>query len=201
MQQLRGANAHFSDDLLSSLLNEPLQGHGIFWSSSGGRAYPIPIRVLLFEGIYPRADPAYDLAPVDCYARELRSRFAQRLADVTEAAGGASSAAVEDKAGPAPPTEDQPVDVFATMEKAAIKGVLAAGSVKQRIDRGGIPWRGVMADLAEALPGDVDDADQVTYHLVPKALDRIYGAGNWTTERRESRSNPGSTTVWVVKKP
>jgi hypothetical protein len=195
------ANAHFSDDLLSSLLNEPLQGHGIFWSSSGGRAYPIPIRVLLFEGLYHRADPSYNLPAVECYATELRARFAQRLADVTEAAGGATSADVEDEAGAVPPTDDQPVDVFATMEEAAIQRAIASGVIEQKVNRGGIAWRGAMAELAKALPTEVDDPDQVTYNLVPRALDRIYGAGNWVTERRPSLSKPGSTTVWIVKRP
>jgi DNA helicase HerA-like ATPase len=37
-------SAHFSDDLLSSLLNEPIPGHGVFWSSAGETPYPIPIR-------------------------------------------------------------------------------------------------------------------------------------------------------------
>jgi DNA helicase HerA-like ATPase len=31
LQALKKANAHFSDDLLSTLLNEPLIGHGTFW--------------------------------------------------------------------------------------------------------------------------------------------------------------------------
>ncbi len=33
---LKRANAHFSDDLLATLLNEPLVGHGVFWSSAPG---------------------------------------------------------------------------------------------------------------------------------------------------------------------
>jgi DNA helicase HerA-like ATPase len=37
---LRKANAHFSDDLLSALLNEPIPGQGVFWSSVGGKPYP-----------------------------------------------------------------------------------------------------------------------------------------------------------------
>ena len=32
------ANAHFSQDLLSALLNEPMPGQGVFWSSVGGKA-------------------------------------------------------------------------------------------------------------------------------------------------------------------
>jgi len=36
LQNVRRANAHFSDDLLSSLLNEPIVGQGVFWSSVKG---------------------------------------------------------------------------------------------------------------------------------------------------------------------
>ena len=34
LKALKYANAHFSDDLLRSLLNEPIVGHSIFWSSA-----------------------------------------------------------------------------------------------------------------------------------------------------------------------
>ncbi|MBV9308648.1 MAG: DUF87 domain-containing protein, partial [Acidobacteriaceae bacterium] len=36
---LKKANAHFSDDLLSSLLNEPIPGQGVFWSSVASKQY------------------------------------------------------------------------------------------------------------------------------------------------------------------
>ena len=49
LNNIRNANAHFSNDILSALLNEPIPGHGIFWSSSSNSPYPIPIRVLSFE--------------------------------------------------------------------------------------------------------------------------------------------------------
>ena len=61
LSAIRKANAHFSDDLLSSLLNEPLPGHSIFWSSVAGKSYPIPLRTLLFEETYETRDPNYDL--------------------------------------------------------------------------------------------------------------------------------------------
>src|SRR5204863_2568385 len=44
LTSLRQANAHFSEDLLSALLNEPIPGQGVFWSSVGGKAYPISLR-------------------------------------------------------------------------------------------------------------------------------------------------------------
>ena len=51
LRSVRGANSHFSKDLLSSLLNEPIPGHGVFWSSAGTAQdpppYPIPISRLV----------------------------------------------------------------------------------------------------------------------------------------------------------
>src|SRR5262245_29523904 len=57
---LKRANAHFSDDLLSSLLNEPIPGQGVFWSSVGGKPYPVSLRVLLFEKMFPMLDHYYN---------------------------------------------------------------------------------------------------------------------------------------------
>lgn len=64
---VKGANAHYSEDLLSSLLNEPIPGHGVFWSSvprptpSGPQAmsFPIAFRAMLFEKSYRTIDPTY----------------------------------------------------------------------------------------------------------------------------------------------
>jgi len=53
---LKKANGHFSDDILQSLLNEPIKGQGVFWSSEAPRSYPIPIRVFPFESLHQLAD-------------------------------------------------------------------------------------------------------------------------------------------------
>ena len=76
---LKRANSHFSDDLLSSLLNEPIPGHCVFWSSSGGRPYPIPIRVFSFEERYSTLDPNGSRGEVDTYARRLRAEYEKLL--------------------------------------------------------------------------------------------------------------------------
>jgi hypothetical protein len=52
LRSLKAANAHFSDDLLSSLLNEPIAGNGIIWSSASGRPYPVSTRILDFGSTY-----------------------------------------------------------------------------------------------------------------------------------------------------
>jgi uncharacterized protein len=75
LRALQRANAHFSDDLVSSLLNEPLPGHGVFWSSASRTPYPIPLRALLFERSFAQADPRYARPAVDCYASRLRCRL------------------------------------------------------------------------------------------------------------------------------
>lgn len=90
LEAVRKANAHFSRDLLSGLLNEPIPGHGVYWSSAGGRPYPIPIRALSFEAQTTAHDPTYSLPEVDTFAAELRSRFAAALAAAVPAGAAAS---------------------------------------------------------------------------------------------------------------
>src|SRR6185437_1490723 len=95
LNALRRANAHFSGDLLAALLNEPLVGHGVFWSSAPGtdehaKPYPLSVRVLDFNQAHLLLDPGYDKGPLDIYAARLRQRFA---AAVSQAAGILASGA------------------------------------------------------------------------------------------------------------
>jgi uncharacterized protein len=192
------ANAHFSDDMLSSLLNEPLPGHGLFWSSSGGRSYPIPIRVLLFEGLYPVADPGYNRGEIETYASKLRARFSARLASVAAAAGPMAARGLGPEETPSEATE-QPVDVLGAIQQSAIEAVTADRDLRTRIERSGIPWMGVLKALEAVLPADVDDPNKLAAPLVKQTLDRMFGPGEWHTERRPSRNQPGALTTWVIK--
>lgn len=73
---LKKANAHFSDDILAGLLNEPIPGQGVFWSSVlKDKQYPIHLRVLSFEDLYKPIDPRYDKARVDTFVDEMRGKF------------------------------------------------------------------------------------------------------------------------------
>ncbi len=83
---VKAANAHYSDDLLSSLLNEPIPGHGVFWSSVSGRPFPISFRPMLFEKLYTTADPQYGTAGVNTYASQLRQRLHGEVQQVLQAA-------------------------------------------------------------------------------------------------------------------
>ncbi len=75
LTNVKKANAHFSDDILSSLLNEPIVGQGVFWSSTKSeRAYPVSLRVRSFEQEYRISDQDSVTSSSDIYAARLRKR-------------------------------------------------------------------------------------------------------------------------------
>jgi hypothetical protein len=210
---VKKANAHFSDDLLSTLLNEPIPGHGVFWSSAGGKSYPIPLRVLSFEGAYSARDPSYTMPAAKTFAEQLKQRF---LAAITASRAVPPLPAVP-KVVPAPTTtdssdegEDKPVepevvaaeapeDVLSTYSEAAIAKVAQDNALLERIRSNGIPWMGVLDPLEQALPDVLDDRNKIAYELVPEFMDKVFGRGKWQTERRPSKSGSG-TTAWIVLK-
>jgi len=132
---LKRANAHFSDDLLATLLNEPLVGHGIFWSSAAGtdrgaRPYPLPIRVLSFEAENPiLRDPSYNGDAVDCYASRLRETFRSALAAAGASTGAGSASASTGSAGRSAGRNTSPVarsGVDLVLEELAADAAAAA---------------------------------------------------------------------------
>jgi hypothetical protein len=75
LKTLQKANSYFSQDILCMLLNEPIPGHAVFWSSVGGKLYPVSLRVLSFEHAYKRLDPHYDRPAIPTFAACLRDKF------------------------------------------------------------------------------------------------------------------------------
>ncbi len=192
---VKSANAHFSNDLLSALLNEPIPGHGVFWSSVGGTPYPISIRVLSFEKMYPPRDPEYNLPAAQTYARRLRDEFERTLhqagiqielpvAQLGEAVG--RDAAIE--AG-ADGTGVAGTDVIGGFEQRAIEALRQDTALMQRIRTSGSAYGSVKAFLLGKLPETLEDRDSIAYHLVPKALNQIVGDQDvaWHTYRNEER--------------
>jgi uncharacterized protein len=189
---LKRANAHFSDDLLATLLNEPLVGHGVFWSSAPGtdrsaRPYPLPVRVLSFEAEHRELrDPSYSLGPVDCYAARLRGRFR-----------GALAAAAPAAAVPAG------VDAEAAYRKAAISALRNRPEFGQRLASGhGVAWGKVQAWLTQAAPPEevVGDRFEWAYQVVRPALLEILGpeGSGWRTEKRPHPERPGASQTWIL---
>ena len=179
LRALQKANAHFSDDLLSSLLNEPLPGHGVFWSSASQTPYPIPTRALLFEKAFGPADPLYNRPGVGCYASGLKAQLDNALDEAVAASGGTLV------------TLDRTVDATETFKYAAIRK-LAQDARFQDAARGdrGIKWGFVQHLLADNLPatfgqGHEERFEWVYRHgLVRQALDGILGANGWRSDTR-----------------
>jgi hypothetical protein len=76
LNALKKANGHFSDDILATLLNEPIEGQGVFWSSAGEKTtYPIPFRAHNFVDICSRLPGSALSTNPSNYAMKLSSRL------------------------------------------------------------------------------------------------------------------------------
>ncbi|NKC13422.1 MAG: DUF87 domain-containing protein [Gammaproteobacteria bacterium] len=174
---LKRANAHFSDDLLSSLLNEPIPGQGIFWSSVGGKPYPVSIRAISFERQFPVRDTAYNRPAGNTHARVLRERF--RGDTQLSLMGDANP---EEGVGA--------VDVMAGIEARVIDALRADERLTTKIAAPeGAPWGAVKAFFLKQLPQHLDDRDNFAFQLVRKAMDEIYGKRGYGWETFKSPSN------------
>ena len=197
LRSVRGANSHFSKDLLSSLLNEPIPGHGVFWSSAGDAPYPtpypIPFRGLSFEAMYETIDPFYDKPEIDTYAVGLREQSARTVSNLLAVrTDSASSLNAESKDS----DDEGSIDILSLQKEAAIKQLASNGQLISEFDSG-VPWGKVKALLKESLPDSLDDKDTVAYHLVGPAVTQVLGGDQntaWRTERRGPRK-----TTYIVR--
>ncbi len=185
LSRARNANAHFSRDLLASLLNEPIPGQGVFWSSVANAKYPLPLRVLSFEKLVERADPTYVGTAVSTYAASLKVRFRQKE-------NAASVPMIAES--PSTITDDAPSDLghdpLQAAEQSAIETLSRHKEFVDQIERG-IPWGRIFGILRDSLPEDMDDRDGIAKGLVVRAITAAVGGEQnvaWTTERRGSKN-------------
>ena len=186
LRSVKGANAHYSDDLLSSLLNEPIPGHGVFWSSVGGRPFPIPFRAMLFEGIYKTVDLTYSAPAVDTFASRLRAKL---LGEVQQAVAASGNVATADSSGSDADAEQgtQPPDFLSLARQSALAKVRADKDLVRALDAGNATWGVVWYKLKDALPDTIADRDELANQLVPEFLDGLWGKGEWHTEKRMTK--------------
>lgn len=189
LTSLHRANAHFSEDILSSVLNEPIPGQGVFWSSANQKPYPIPIRVLSFERMYCVRDPNY--------SRPAANTFAQQLAREFQAAIGQEI--IQDEHGQSivtetgEKTEQEPIDTLAVLRKLAVDAIQKDATTMQKIRNGdGVPWGALNKIVERVLPESVADRSQTAYESVSFALDQIFGKQGWTTFK-----HPSTEKTWV----
>lgn len=205
LERVKHANSHFSDDILSSLLNEPIPGHGVFWSSAGkGKPYPLPIRVLSFEDAYKAQDPTYDRTPEDTYARRLRTKYDAILKEAEQKfKEQAPVAASEEESleGEEAQTTEPDIDMLLFYTQKAAAAIQGDVTLMGKLRGGGWPWAGVQEAIARALPNVMEESERksLAYKIVPDVLDRVFGSQDkgWKTEKRPKRKGEGLTT-WVV---
>jgi len=84
-------------------------------------------------------------------------------------------------------------------EEVAIKAFASDQKFLEKLQYYGMPWRGVQERLKEELPECLADRDNISYRLVPEAMDAVFGQQNtaWKTTKRPSKSTNGFTT-WIV---
>ncbi|MGR2738147.1 ATP-binding protein [Billgrantia sp. Q4P2] len=198
LTSLKRANAHFSDDLLSSLLNEPIPGQGVFWSSVGGKPYPVSLRALSFEKMYSMRDHDYNQLAGHTYAQTLRNTFAgmRQIATTTSVSedSGAGSLFPEE----ADTEEAEPVDVMANIEQRAIDALQADANLIARIESiDGAAWGSIKAFFLNQLPEHLDDRDTLAFRLVKKALVHFYGPQD---QGWEQYRHPTRNTAYVRKR-
>lgn len=186
LTSLKRSNAHFSDDLLSSLLNEPIPGQGVFWSSVGGKPYPVSIRALSFERLFSMRDPDYSLPAGNTHAKILRETFERDVqTDLTGTADITTSPAQDE-----PGEEAEHVDIMAGIESRAINALRSDPGLMEKLEStDGAAWGAVKAFFLEQLPEHLDDRDQLAYQLVKKAMDEIFGEQDQAWETFKNPSN------------
>lgn len=185
------ANAHFSNDLLSALLNEPIPGQGVFWSSVSGKPYPIPVRVLSFEKLYAPLDAAYNKEAANTFAIDLKRQFVSPASvprKTTETRQKTVATTIPDESARDQPESDEPSldsgDVLAGIEERAAAALEASGDTITKLRGDGAAWGLLNALLKEHIPVGMDDRDQLAFNLVPKVVDRVLGPradGAWHT--------------------
>jgi uncharacterized protein len=194
LKNAQRANAHFSADLLSSLLNEPIAGQGVFWSSAGKTKYPIPLRVFSFERLYERLDKTNSRAAAPTYASRLRDRMSGTQISSYELK---SDELVEKGLGAGEEKVFVGEDPLRDAQSAAIRSLGASREFVDGIGRG-IPWGRVLGLLKDSLPTSMDDPDSVARALVPRALNELLGPQDvsWHTARRGERN-----TLFILRGP
>ena len=175
---VKRANSHFSDDLLSSLLNEPIAGQGVFWSSVGGKPYPVSIRASSFENSYELRDPNYKEPSIRTFAASMIEFFTEENnLSPNASVGGNLNSGIGD------------TDKTASFREIAIEKLRNNDEMISKIETNGVPWRAVIGFFEEVLSQSIiDGRNEIAHQLVAPAMNKIFGQQNvsWETFKSEN---------------
>jgi uncharacterized protein len=205
LSRVQKANAHFSEDILSVLLNEPIPGHCVFWSSVGGTPYPVSLRILSFEEIYQQRDPEYQMGHARTYAADLAEKFENDAQEMKQALAkaGPESRAQEYAADPESGSEEESLDVLAGYEQLCSQILQADHEVLGRLySEKGVPWAELLTLFQKRAPASLRSAYRSPHEIVRIVLDRVVkrDGGTWDTYQKETPTNPkGARYVRAVR--
>jgi len=179
---LQRANAHFSEDILSAVLNEPIAGQGVFWSSANQKPYPVALRALSFELLYTAADLHGDVGAVRTYATELKDDFTRRAEELVAAAGTTGAAVNGDGDAGSQANGASGVDMLEMWKHVAIERLRQNGQIIGHLrSEKGQHWYGLGEFIKKQLPADLPDADRLAFGWVKPALNAVLGEDAWET--------------------
>lgn len=201
LMNVQRANAHFSEDILSVLLNEPIPGQGVFWSSAGNQPYPIPLRVLSFEHAYSVLDPQNTQAAANTFAKTLKMKFQNALQDRLEQIDDLTPLFAEGDAVSDNSVEEKSIDALALYRKQAIHAFQKNQKICEQIQDRGIPWGSIFGFIVKQLPEEIEELERedLAKHLVDEAVESVFGRENEGWHKEDHFSNNKNKMVKWVK--
>ncbi len=181
LKALSLANAHFSEDILSLLLNEPIPGNGVLWSSVDNKSYPLSLRVLDFGMDVKCRDPEYNRPEGDTFAvkRHLGNLYLGAVSDDKMADKDSSLDSPQD-------ADEVPKDAKSDIEKMLIRQLQKNEAIMAKLEsEDGVAMGEIKAFFKDRAPEWMDNAEEFAHNLVMPALDVVCGKKNWKTNYSE----------------
>jgi hypothetical protein len=169
---LKHANGHFSDDILQSLLNEPIKGQGYFWSSESERSYPIPIRILPFEDKYKLITKTETSPSPSTTVAEIIER-------ITNGIYGSESSFS---------------DILCKEENAVFEKIKNDSKFINDLKEGKVHEAYAAMRIKNLLNSALFSDDKQMYitakKMIPAGLDFLFGAGKWEANKGDHNGKP-----------
>jgi hypothetical protein len=172
---LRAANAHFSEDLLSSLLNEPLKGHGIVWSSESPRPIPVPVRIMDFAALHKVRDPDRNSNRIETWAVRHETTF-EAGHTATPSATSRKSEGISGEEQERDSSSAPASDAYMEARERAIERVFTNENEMRKLRQQGLTWGRLKHLLKDQLPESWPNRDDEAYWLVKTFMEEKFGA-------------------------
>jgi hypothetical protein len=188
LRALQSANAQFSDDILTALLNEPIEGQGYFWTSASNPklSYPISVRVFDFGQVHRRLDADTLSQPVNTQAGPLARQFVPAGSPT----GEQYEETVEEMLNKVYTTPSDAHRQHVNKYETQLKSILP-------LPAQGKPLFVVQKDM-KGIPSFFGTQKATQFGRMWAAIEQWHGArgeGGWEVEKRTSKT--GSNYLWI----